>query len=364
MTEKKTIQLIQREEYQEIHIQLIPEQGESSQKFADRIIEILNNYNAKVIRATFFGKLSELDNILKDIDAKLSGIDFPFSCIEGDNCSDAFINGVYIFAVSGLEIKRLYENNNIVGSYFETNEANFCFLGGLYSDPDLSPKKQTENILQSADSLLNQVGLSYDNTIRTWFYLDDILEWYDDFNSARSSFFLQHDIFNKLVAASTGVGGRNPLESKVCLELMAIKPKSAGYSMGNVSSPLQCSAEDYGSAFSRAIMYSDSNYSSLTVSGTASINSDGKTMHEKDLEKQIELSFEVMKAIVESQNFSFKDIVRAYAYCSDKNFSKTFYKLLETNIYGNFAYICTENKICREDLMFELELDFAKKIQN
>lgn len=353
---------IVRKQYREIHFQLIPEPGETAMRFTEKIAKILNRYNAKIIRASFFGNLSQLDSTIKHLSNNLSGINFPYSWIEGDKCTDALINGVYIFAISGVEVKQLYNSGKIVGSYFQTEEADFCFLGGLYSDPAfLSPEKQTVNILVSADNLLHQIGLSYDNTIRTWFYLDNILNWYNEFNNARTSFFLQHDIFNKLVPASTGIGGRNPDGSKVCLELTAVKPKNDRCLIKKVESPLQCSPTNYGSSFSRAIMYSDSEYSILTVSGTASINPEGKTMYPNDLGKQIEKSFNVVEAILESGDFSFSDIIRSYAYCSDKKFTYSFSQYIKNYFPGKYAFICSENKICRKDLMFEIEVDAVKK---
>jgi enamine deaminase RidA (YjgF/YER057c/UK114 family) len=361
MMENKSIRVIQRREYREIHIQLIPLPGETSQLFSEKIAEILKNNNAKVIRITFFGNLSEKDNSIKWLGNYLTGIDFPITWIEGKNCTGSFINGVYIFAVSGINIKRLYENKNVIASFFQTKEADFCYLGGLYSDPELTPAQQTESILNLAETILNQVELSYENTIRTWFYLDNILDWYNDFNKARTAFFLKHDIFNKLVPASTGISGKNDTGSKICLELTAIKPKDAAYSVNKVRSPLQCSAENYGSSFSRAIRFSDSEFSIMTISGTASIDPDGKTAHQKDLPKQIELSFAVVKAILDSQDFKFSDIIRAYAYCSDKSFSKAFYEFIESHFPDRFAFICAENKICRDDLLFEIEMDVVKK---
>lgn len=360
--ERKSVREIVRKQYREIHFQLIPGPGDNAPAFAQKIAEILDDYNAKIIRASFFGNLSQHDPTIKHLEDKLQGINFPYSWIEGDKCADTFINGVYIFAVSGIEVKHLLNEGKIVGSYFQTGDADFCFLGGLYSDPALStPGKQTENILITADKLLHQAGLSYDNTIRTWFYLDSILDWYNEFNKARTSFFLQHDIFNKLVPASTGIGGRNPEGSRVGLELTAVKPKNKRFLIEKVESPLQRSPAEYGSSFSRAVRYSDGEYSILTVSGTASINPEGKTMYPDDLGKQIELSFNVVKAIMESQGFTFNDIIRSYAYCSDKNFSNAFYQNIKTCFPGKYAFICSENKICRTDLMFEIEVDAVKK---
>jgi enamine deaminase RidA (YjgF/YER057c/UK114 family) len=361
MSGKEYVRVIQRTGHREIHMQFVPGKGETSETLAGKIDEIIQAHDAHVIRATFFGKLSEEENTLTSIGKKLPETDFPCSWIEGGSCTDAFINGVYIFAVSGLEVSRLYLNNDVVGSYYQTGEADFCFLGGLYSDPGLTPSEQTEQILNSADNLLKQAGLSYENTVRTWFYLDDILSWYDDFNRARTSFYRRQGIFNKLVPASTGIGGQNPRASKVCLELTAINPRSNRYFIEKISSPMQCSAEEYGSAFSRAVKVSDSEYESMTISGTASINREGKTMYPGDPWKQIELSFSVIRAILDSQGFSFGDVVRSYAYCSDKNYTGKFGKYMETCVPVKFAFILAQNDICRDELTFEIEVDVIRK---
>lgn len=360
---KKILKEISKKSYTEIHLQLVPEPDETPETFTEKIAHHLHQYKAEIIRATFFGTRKERENTLEPLDNQISGIDFPVTWIEGDNCGNAFINGVYILAVSGIEVERLYHNGSPVGSAFQTDDASFCYLGGLYSDPDLSPTQQTENILNTTESLLNQTGLSFEDTIRTWFYLDNILDWYGDFNRVRTAFFQKHDIFNKRVPASTGIEGSNPADSNVCLELTAVKPKNEHFSIERLRSPLQCSAEDYGSSFSRALWYSDGEHSYITVSGTASIGPEGDILHKGKLQKQIELSFQVINEILKSRNFSFEDAVRAYAYCRDKTYSRIFYDYFKkTGLDDKISFICSENKVCWEDLLFEIELDVVKKV--
>jgi enamine deaminase RidA (YjgF/YER057c/UK114 family) len=361
MNGKGSLKVISHAWHRELHLQLIPESGESPAAFAERLAGILHAHGAALIRATFFGKLAEKENVLAGIGNRLGALDFPCTWIEGSNCSGAFINGVYMIAITGPEVRRFHADEQVAGSYFRTGEADFCYLGNLCPDPGLPAPEQTLEVLKAADGILKQAGLSYDDTVRTWFYLDDILEWYGDFNRARTSFYRRHGIFDKLVPASTGIGGQNPRGSKVCLELTAIKPRNVRFLIERVASPMQCSAEDYGSAFSRAVWYSDGEYETLTVSGTASINRDGKTMHPGDPGKQIDLSFSVIRAILESRNFSFRDVVRAYAYCSDRAYMSLFTGYMESLIPDKFTCILASNKICREDLMFEIEVDVIKR---
>ena len=356
----KLLRVTDRKTCKEIYLQLIPGEQEPAALFADKIARILKRFDAKIVRATFFGKLDERENLLRLLEERISVVDFPYSWIEGNNCTNAFMNGVFIYALSGIEITRLNYNNSTLGSYFKINNTEYCCLSGLYSMSQLSLGMQTKDLLDVAEQILNLTGLSFVDAIRTWYYLDNILDWYDDFNKVRSSFFLNHQVFKNHVPASTGVGGKNPAGSALSLELTAIKPGSRQFQIKKVNSPLQCPAEDYGSAFSRAIRFSDNEFATLTVSGTASINAEGKTMYENDLWNQIELSFAVVEAIIRSENFSFSDVVRAYAYYSNKRFHKTFLKFLDLKKFRNLSFICSENKVCRSDLMFEVELDLVK----
>jgi len=356
---------IPKKAYREIHIQLVPEKNDTAKTFTEKIAEYLQAYQANPIRATFFGTLVEKKNTVRQLETLLTAIDFPVTWIEGDNCTGAFINGVYILAVSGIEVQRLYHNSIPVGSAFQTEDADFCYLGGLYSDPDLPPSQQAENLLNLTENILNRVNLSFEDTIRTWFYLDDILDWYGDFNRVRTAFFNKHDIFSKRVPASTGIEGSNPAGSKAALELTAIKPKNNRFSIERLRSPLQCSAEDYGSSFSRAIWFSNGDHSYITVSGTASIGPNGDILHKNNLEKQMELTFNVVNEILKSRNFTFEDVVRAYAYCKDKNYSSAFYDYLKrAGLDDKISFICSENKVCWEELLFEIEVDVAKKNLN
>lgn len=354
--------IVPKNGYNEVHIQVSPDPHEKIDCFVRRTAGKINESNARIVRATFFGSLSQESPTLKVLKAQFSEFDFPVSWIEGANCNNSFINGLYIFAVDGVDVSSIIENNVCVGSIFSTEEAEYCYLGGLYSDADSTQSEQTVNILNTAQRLLNINGLGFENTVRTWYYLDNILDWYGDFNKARTAFFDSHGIFDKLVPASTGIEGKNPDNSKICLELTAIKPKTESFLIQKIPSPLQCSAEDYGSSFSRAIKYADNDHTYVTISGTASLDATGNVLHKNDPEKQIEQTFIIVEKILESQSFEFSDAVRAYAYLRDKSFADVFQNYLKkTGLDKKIGFICSENRVCWEHLLFEIEMDVVKK---
>jgi len=67
--------------------------------------------------------------------------------------------------------------------------------------------------MERAAAILEQQGSSYQDTVRTWFYLQDILAWYRDFNGARTAAYEKFGLLPRaknspfLLPASTGIGG-------------------------------------------------------------------------------------------------------------------------------------------------------------
>jgi enamine deaminase RidA (YjgF/YER057c/UK114 family) len=71
---------------------------------------------------------------------------------------------------------------------------------------------------------------------------------------------------------------------------------------------------DYRSSFSRAAEIVTPEWRTVFVSGTASIEPGGLTVHHDDMDKQVALTMDVVKAILETRGMTLKDSVRAIAY--------------------------------------------------
>jgi len=132
---------------------------------------------------------------------------------------------------------------------------------------------------------LDLAGLDMNDIYRTWYWNDDILSWYDDFNAVRTEVY---DTCGGLTGerrpASTGIGASNVHGAALTTGLLAARPTDERVAMHAVKSPLQSSAEDYGSSFSRAFEYSTPEHRVLHVSGTASIDMAGRTTCLEDVE--------------------------------------------------------------------------------
>jgi enamine deaminase RidA (YjgF/YER057c/UK114 family) len=134
----------------------------------------------------------------------------------------------------------------------------------------------------------------------------------------------------------------------------------AGAGAREVGSPLQCPAPAYGSAFSRAMEIDSGGWRRLTISGTASIQPDGKTAWEGDARKQVDLTMEVIAAILQARGMNFGDTTRATAYYRKPEYKQHFDAWRKERDLELMPVVDTHSTVCRDDLLFELELDAGR----
>ena len=76
-------------------------------------------------------------------------------------------------------------------------------------------------------------------------------------------------------------------------------------------------APDYGSSFSRGLRVDVGNVVILLISGTASIDERGDTVHVGDLRAQCRRTYHNITGLLESEGATWKDIVRTTCYLRD-----------------------------------------------
>lgn len=96
----------------------------------------------------------------------------------------------------------------------------------------------------------------------------------------------------------------------------------------------------------------------VIVSGTASIAPGGESVHLGDIDKQTELSLDVIEAILKSRGMGWKDVVRSVAYFKDKDYALTT-KNSSAPRPAIMPCIGIQADVCRDNLLFEMELDAA-----
>ncbi|MBE7501619.1 MAG: translation initiation inhibitor [Verrucomicrobiales bacterium] len=342
----------------EAFLTLPSQPGESPAELFQRFYRWVEaNPEFRILRQDVFGIVADNSHPPGAI-YRLNGAEWPFTWVEQGNGAGCPVAGIQVHALAGREVQPLRVGGRTLGAAFEDDHARYCVLAGLQPrDPHASRATQTRELLALMQEALANAGLGFGDVFRTWFYLDDILDWYGEFNAARNEFFRHQGVFDRLVPASTGVGGRNAARTAVVADLMALRPKTDAVRCIAVPSPLQCPALEYGSSFSRAVEVSMPHQRRLYVSGTASILPDGRTAHVDDVEAQVALTMDVVGAILESRGLTWTDTVRGIGYFKNMADAPVFARWCAARDLSAWPVIVTKNDICRDDLLFELELD-------
>jgi len=290
------------------------------------------------------------------LNAALGGPNAPLAWIE--NARTDNLCGVHVWAVSGTVAEALSFEGRRAGTLFDDGYAQYCRLVGLLpTDATISRPEQTQSIFGQMEAVLARGGMAFSDVLRTWFYNDNILGWYREFNGVRTKFFQEKKVFDGLLPASTGVAGRNALGAALLSGLIAVKSDDESVRAFEVASPLQSSATNYGSSFSRAVELEVPDLRRLYISGTASIDAQGKTIFLGDCAAQVRQTMEIVQAILQSREMDWGDVTRSLVYFKRGADAPLFEKYRQENGVPPFPAIVVENDICREDLLFEIEVD-------
>jgi enamine deaminase RidA (YjgF/YER057c/UK114 family) len=117
----------------------------------------------------------------------------------------------------------------------------------------------------------------------------------------------------------------------------------------------------YGSAFSRGMRIDLNGLVILLISGTASIDDEGRTVHVGDLRAQTRRTFDNITALLASEGATWHDVVRTTCYLRDierdyKEFNEertAFYQ--EQKLDPLPASTGIQVILCRPDLLVEIE---------
>lgn len=279
----------------------------------------------------------------------------------GDGALPAFSQRVLLR--DGGNASRLFADGRCVGWRWEDEDAVYALLGGvLPSDRRSGREEQAASAFRNLETALQAGGLSFSDVVRTWLYLDKILEWYDGFNRVRDEFFRSRNIYGGLVPASTGIGSANVWKTAIATGAIAIRAKRPGsVRCRALPSPLQCPALEYGSSFSRAVEVATDAGCAVFISGTASIEPGGKTAWVGNPARQLELTMDVVEAILDSRGMTFRDAARGVLYLKEAAYLPLWRAWLAKRGLQNLPVGVAEADVCRDDLLVELELDALRR---
>ena len=236
-------------------------------------------------------------------------------------------------------------------------EISHCWTTGLTCPNVETPYSQTRGIFEQYDAFLRTQGMTLaDNLIRTWLFVQNIDANYQGMVAARREFFAEHGLTpDTHFVASTGIEGTsaNPA-AKILLDAYAIgggrQEQFKHLSALDHLSPTHL----YGVTFERgtSVAYHDRKH--ILLSGTASIDHQGKILHEGNLSRQIDRTIENMEALLKPADATLKDMCILIAYVRDPGDQAVVWQ----QIRERFDDIPTEvivAPVCRPGWLVEIE---------
>jgi enamine deaminase RidA (YjgF/YER057c/UK114 family) len=222
----------------------------------------------------------------------------------------------------------------------------------------LDSKQQTASLFESFSGYLHRQGVSVrDNLVRTWVYVRDIDNNYGGMVEARKEFFQTQGLTKDTrYVASTGIEGKaadtGALVTMDSLSFGNIKEEQivTMNALENLSPTIV-----YGVTFERGLRVKFGDRSHLYISGTASIDKDGKILHAGDVDKQTLRTIENIEALLCKQNATFKDMAYVLCYIRNPKHFESVFDILKSRLPGDMPIIISEGAVCRPGWLFEME---------
>lgn len=258
--------------------------------------------------------------------------------------------GIQVHAVSGIPAPKVLPGNirvlrRLVGGV--------ATISALRAPGAVDPAEECRQVYERTAAAFASLGVEWRQLARTWLWLDPIYTWYADLNRIRNGRFRQHGLIAEdgrglHLPASTGIG-LHPEGAAFALEAMIAlndpKPSTLAVA-GN-----QHSALGYGSAFSRAASLETPSGPTWYVSGTAAIDTEGRTVAEGDIVRQVALTIDNVKAVLRDCGTDPTAIVQGVAYCLSPAVAAEWRRQ-----DPGWPLVEVQADICRSNLLFEIEL--------
>jgi enamine deaminase RidA (YjgF/YER057c/UK114 family) len=320
------------------------------------LISMLRLSGASVVRHEVFGQLDARPAFFDAWHRAAGVVDWPVLWMESGLPEP--VAGMHVLAVVGAPVRSVVLDGRVVARRFHDGELDHCLFGDCQPPPmDADRESELYGAFDRMRRTTDACGMTFTHVARTWLFVDDILAWYGPLNRVRHGFYTEHGVFDAVVPASTGVGVRNAAGAALSLGAWASRRADGRPAAREVLSPLQCPAQAYGSSFSRAVEIESNALRRVLVSGTASIEPGGASVHDGDIDAQIDLTLEVVHALLAERGLDFRHVTRATAYVRHPGDRDAVLRWMRRLGLEHWPLIITQAVVCRDELLFELEVD-------
>ena len=177
----------------------------------------------------------------------------------------------------------------------------------------------------------------------------DIDRDYDALNRARREFFRDRGI--ERLPASTGVQGIPfPAAHEFSLEPDRGADPATARRHPDVHAVAQRSVELWCGLLARALRIVDANKVALYVSGTASVDEAGRTVHVGDFEAQADRMLHNIASLLDRQGATFENLVSGVTYLKHPGDAPALRAMLRARGFDRFPCALVEAPLCRPEL--------------
>jgi enamine deaminase RidA (YjgF/YER057c/UK114 family) len=351
----------------------------TTQAAYEAITKVLKGQGLTIVHERLFGSLSVQPEVMAAREAALRvenvAADGPLTYIQGHPPWGEGLSGVIIHAIACHRpedrVWTLRDQGRTVGRGWRQGETTYFLfqnLQGLAGEENGSRARshQARCLIRKAASLLEAQGASYRNVIRTWFYLEDILTWYSEFNQARNAVYEEFGMLpdqrngRLQLPASTGIQGLAPGGAACALDLLAVGRGPDSQPLARqLSSPTQPEPLTYGSAFTRGVLLHQPDISLVQVSGTAAIDEQGQSLYPGDIQAQVDYTFEKVAALIGKEGATLTDIVAACVFVKRPEDALVYQDRAAAWDLENLPAVVMVADICRPELLFEIDAELA-----
>jgi enamine deaminase RidA (YjgF/YER057c/UK114 family) len=327
-----------------------------------------------IFHERIFGSISGYHEVIRERRAALesSGMDArtPLTYLQGAPPWGEGMTGVIVHAVSASNpndaVWTIRDRDTPCGRGWRIDGATYLMLQGVGSGEasNAAPALQANGAIERIERLLGENGASFHHVVRTWFYLSDILEWYDAFNKVRNEKYRAFGILpgpqnpTLMLPASTGISAQNRVGSACAVDVMAIVPSKENLpQIQQLSNPGQKDAFRYGSAFSRGALIRHPHRAMIELSGTAAIDQSGNSLYPDDIRSQIGGTFDKVEVLLEQQGATLADIGAATVFIKRPEYADLFWQMARERGLDDFPGVCVVADICRDELLFEIDAE-------
>ena len=325
-------------------------------KFLENYIHTLEKKKIRIVRIVYLGNrltLKEWSNVTKN---------YPTLVVGNSSGHVSSFKGmsVCVHAVEGdfKEFVYINKDKKVVGVYFISKNLEFLSLSNV-SDAAKTKRKnfgvEVQSVYKKIDQVMSKFRFQQSAIYRFWNYIENISLNYRDFNLSRNRYYKKHNITQ--YPAATGIEASLLGSARICIGVEAMKPlKKGNITTKIVTSDMQSEAWSYGPKFSRAmrVRFPKDGVTKLYVSGTSSIDREGKSIAERNYDKNVLHVLTSVEHLLTKNNMTLECLLSSSVYCKNTKILKTFKRLYDVKKW-TFPYNPVITNICRNDLLFEME---------